>query len=72
MTNRTSLFDLLDLEAMMAHALFDMQDDIDMGCFLDAMASQFEYLYLFDKWESLLFKHSDEYFYLLNMAKGRK
>ena len=72
MTNRTSLFDLLDLEAMMAHALFDMQDDIDMGCFLDAMASQFEYLYLLDKYESLLLKHYDEYLDLINMARGRK
>ncbi len=72
MTNRTSLFDLLDLEAMMAHALFDMKDDIDMGCFLDAMASQFEYLYLLDKYESLLLKHYDEYLDLMNMARGRK
>ena len=65
------LLDLLDIEATMSHTLFDMQDDIDMGNFLDAMASQFEYLYLLDKWESLLFKHYDEYRDLLNMAKGR-
>jgi hypothetical protein len=65
------LFDLFTVESDMSMALYFMQQDIDDGRFLDAMASQFEYLYLFDKWESLLFKHSDEYFYLLNMAKGR-
>jgi len=65
-------FDLLTIESDISMALYFMQQDIDDGRFTDAMASQFEYLYLFDKWESLLFKHSDEYFYLLNIAKGRK
>lgn len=68
---RQGLYDLLTIEINMSHELIFMQEDIDAGNFLDAMASQFEYLYLLDKWESLLFKHYDEYQDLLNMAKGR-
>jgi hypothetical protein len=65
------LFDLLTIESDLAMALYFMQQDIDDGRFTDAMASQFEHLYLQDKWESLLFKHYDEYRDLLNMARGQ-
>jgi hypothetical protein len=65
------LFDLFTVESDMSMALYFMQQDIDDGRFLDAMASQFEFLYLIDKWESLFFKHYDEYRDLLNMAEGR-
>jgi hypothetical protein len=65
------LFDLFTVESDMSMALYFMQQDIDDKRFLDAMASQLEYLYLLDKWESLLFKHYDEYRDLLNMARGR-
>lgn len=65
------LFDLLDAEAEMSRALFYMQDDIRMGHYKDAMGAQFEYLYLRDKWESLFYENSDEYFELLKMAKGQ-
>ena len=65
------LYYVLDCEAEMAYALIDMQNEIDMGHFLNAMACQFEHLYLQDEWENLLFKHYDEYRDLLNMANGR-
>lgn len=54
----------------MDQALILMHDDINLGDFTDAMLSQFEYLYRRDIWAELLVKHHEEYFQLINMARG--
>jgi len=70
MTKRTTLSDLLETEMEMDQALILMHDDINLGDFTDAMLSQFEYLYRRDIWAELLVKHHEEYFQLINMARG--